>query len=349
MGESDAQELPLTLERALAGSKAGVLLEGLDGGTPLGFLSALGVLRIMSERLDRAGESDSPLRLAWRQLDAWRPIVFGWESLAVIGAAVYEDSLAWANAALLKFRYVKLEKRGPKAVGGLKAPAAVFRAWLSARRQARDEQAVEYAVALMCEEITEEIKGAATVEQHQDEGIALSGEAALDRSAERTFFDFTARNAQFLEQLECIRGHITLDRVLTALERGEADASAPRSMDWDPASDTPASIYTGYQRGFLPVHEWLAFRGLAYFPVGASGGKVRNAACSGRRLEGEFYWPLWEVPAGLDAIRSLVVYPNLSRLNAKAREALGITAVLCASLTKKADGRSGTFSPSRRA
>lgn len=60
-------------------------------------------------------------------------------------------------------------------------------------------------------------------------------------------------------------------------------------------------------------------------------------------------WPLWDVPADPETVRSLVAYPGLPRLDAAARRALGIAAVLRAGLTKKADGKSGMLRPSRPA
>lgn len=347
MAESAAQGSLTSGNSSASAPEGGVLLGGIDGGTPLGFLAALGLLRIWVERQGGDSEAGSDPRLSWRQLDAWRPSFHGPTSLDEIAVAVHEDAGMWAQAPLLQFRYVKLEKKGPKTVGGLKAPVAVLRAWLIERRKLRDEASLAYAAALMCESTTEEIANPATLEQQQEAGIAVSQDVRLDQSTERTFFDFTARNAQFIEQLEHIRAHLDPNIIRAALERGESDPNTPRSMDWDPAADTPGAIYTGYRRGFLPAHEWLAFRGLVHFPITGQGTRVRNTACSGRRLDGELCWPLWSVPAGLDAVRSLVAYPGLARLNADGRRALGIVTVLCAGLTKKADGRSGTFSPSR--
>lgn len=74
---------------------------------------------------------------------------------------------------------------------------------------------------------------------------------------------------------------------------------------------------------------------------------MSTTACTGRRLAGEFVWPLWEVPVGGRTIRSLVAYPALERLDSSAHTALGIVAILRAELTKKADGYSGMFSPTR--
>lgn len=323
----------------------GILLRGIDGGTPLGFLAALGLVRALTER-SNGGQP----KLSWERLDAWRPVLHGPSSFEEIARVVDEDARAWADSALLEFQYVKMEKNGPKAVGGLAAPLAVVRAWQMERRRTGDELSLEYAAALMCDGKTETAKKTASADDYRSNNIPFSEDVPPEEIVERTFFDFTARNAQFLEQAKHIRKCLDLDRIRAALERGEPDlqaASETRSLDWDPAADTPAAIYTGYRRGLLPVHEWLAFRGLVFFPMTGNGRKVRSTACSGRRLAGEFYWPLWKTPVGADAIRSLVAYPNLRGQRADARKAIGIEAVYCADFTKKADGRSGVFSPAR--
>lgn len=187
------------------------------------------------------------------------------------------------------------------------------------------------------------------MEQLREHGLETDPDAPLDHAAGRTFLDFTARNAQFLEQVEAIRGYLDPTIVEAGLHSGRVDAAAPRSMDWDPMADTPGAIYTGHSRGFLPVAEWLAFRGLVALPVSSRGAAVTTTACTGRRLAGELIWPLWEAPAGPETARSLLAWPGLDRLGPDARRALGITTVLRANLTKKADGYSGMFSPARSA
>jgi hypothetical protein len=325
----------------------GIMLEGLDGSTPLGFLAGLGAQRVLA---DQAGKSEQRApRFSWRMLDAWRPVFHGPLSLDAIVDAVYDDAREWESAPILGFRYVKVEKQGPKLFAGLKAPIAVLRRWLAERRDAGDDRSLAHACALMCEEASEQIEDAASAEQLAAVGIEADVEAPLDRASLRTFFDFTARNAQFLDQIAAIRGYLDRDAIERGLRIGEPDGSAPRSMDWDPTADTPGAIYTGYTRGFQPVAEWLAFRGLACLPVAGTGFRIRTTACTGRRLAGEFVWPLWEVPAGPETVRSLVAWPGLDHLGVEARQALGIATVLRADLTKKADGYSGMFSPSRPA
>jgi hypothetical protein len=82
---------------------------------------------------------------------------------------------------------------------------------------------------------------------------------------------------------------------------------------------------------------------------GGRGGALATTACTGRRKDGTFVWPLWEEPAGPESVRSLVAWPALDRLDAGRRRALGIAALLAADLTKKADGYAGMFSPARPA
>lgn len=325
-------------------TSVGLIVPGIDGTTPLGFLAALGLLQVLE---DSTGHEQEMPCLSWNQLDAWRPIVRGADSLQFVAQLVFEDRTRWADSPVLGFRYVKQEKQGPNAVGGLKAPLAVVRAWSRVRREKRDEESLAYGAALFSQDVTELNKKPATADDHRTVGIAVDTDIEMDRMVERSFFDFTARNAHFLEQIEKLRDYLTLERIHHALETSEGDYDAPRTLDWDPASDTPAAIYTGFRRGYLPVHEWLAFRALRLFPLAGSGSKVRMTGCKGRRLDGAFTWPLWERPASVGAIRALLGHPDLSGLTSGERLAFGVSALLSAGLTKKADGYTGTFAPAR--
>jgi len=321
-----------------------VLVRGIDGTTPLGFLAALGLLQVLKDSTDPAREAPC---LHWKPLDAWRPVMRGASSLDSVARLIFEDRTRWAGSPILGFRYVKQEKQGPKAVGGLRAPLGVVRAWARSLRDEKDEPSLAYGAALFCQDVTEPSDRSAGEEAHRAVGIPVDSEVPTNATVERSFLDLTSRNAQFLEQVEVIRDYITLEGIVGALETGEVDYDAPRTLDWDPASDTPGAIYTGFRRGYLPVHEWLGFRALRLFPLAGSGARVRMTACTGRRLEGEFIWPLWEQPASIDAIRTLLGYPELSRLTSEQRRAFGISELLSAGLTKKADGYTGTFAPGR--
>lgn len=315
------------------------VVHGLDGGTPLGFLAGVGLQRVLSARFPQ-------VTLAWRLLDAWRPVIQGVASFDIIVDGVLADTDSWKDSALLRFRYLKQEKRGPKSVQGLRAPIGILRAWLSLRRGSGDEEALAYACALMCETATEVIDEPVPSEIVAKDQLPVDEDGPLDSVSMPTFFDFTSRNAYFVAQVEEIRGYLTRDIVSEALSRGQL-VKAPRTLCWAPTADTPAAIYTGFEGGSLPVAEWLGFRGLACFPVSGTGDRMITTGCEGRRKQGEFIWPLWEVAAGVESVRTLVAHPSLARLDGDARHALGISTVLRASLTKQADGYDGMFSPAR--
>ncbi len=323
----------------------GIALPGLDGGTPLGFLAGLGVLRVL-----RGGEDDrstQEARLSWRLDDRWHPVVHGVEGgLETVVQRVARDAEAWATAPVLQFRYAKREKRGVKPVGALAAPAAVYRAWLKGRLDAGDLESLEYAAALAFEAANEPKKGGVTTEDLDEHGIPYDDAAPVERSTLPTAFDFTSRNAQFLEQVEAIRKSLDADSIRGTLRDGVADPRASRTLDWDPGADAPGAIYGSRSAGLRPAAEWLAFRGLAFFPVAGRGEVLHTTACRGRRKAGEFVWPLWDVPATAAAIASLLRCPGIDVLDPAARRERGIAQVFRSQLTKKADGYSGMFAPS---
>jgi hypothetical protein len=321
-----------------------IALPGLDGGTPLGFLAGLGVLRVVGGGKDNLSTQEP--RLSWRLADRWHPVVHGVEGdLETIVERVATDAEAWATAPVLEFRYPKREKRGVKLVGALSAPVAVYRAWLKGRLHAGDLESLEYAAALAFEAANEPKKGGVTEDELRRCGVPYDPAAPIDHSTLPTVFDFTSRNAQFLEQVAEIRKALGADTIRGTLRDGAPDPRADRTLDWDPAADAPGAIYGRRLFGLRPAAEWLAFRGLAFFPVAGRGGQLYTTACRGRRKNGEFVWPLWEVEATAPAIASLLRCPDLDRLDPATRRERGIVQVFRSRLTKKADGYSGMFAP----
>lgn len=322
-----------------------IALPGLDGGTPLGFLAALGVLRVLRGRED-VRIMQEPL-LSWRLDDRWHPVFHGVDGdLETIVQYVAEDAEAWGTSPVLEFRYPKREKKGVKLVGALAPPVAVYRAWLKDRLDAGDLESLESASAFAFEAASEPRKGGVTEDELRRLGIPYDDAAPIDRSTLPTVFDFTSRNAQFLEQVDEIRKILHADNIRDTLLDGTPDPRADRTLDWDPAADAPGAIYGRRLFGLLPAAEWLAFRGLAFFPVAGRDGWLRATACRGRRKSGEFVWPLWEVEATSLTIASLLRCPDLDRLDSATRRERGIIQVFRSRLTKKADGYSGMFAPS---
>jgi len=320
-----------------------IAVPAIDGSTPLGFLAALGVLKVLDER---NGKASAP-RLGWKLLDKWRPLYAGVDSFDDIVGAVADDVDRWAASTVLAFRYPKREKAGIKLVGAARPPVAILRHWLTDRLKNNDLQALEYMAAFTCETATEQAdqKKQLSPDDLRGIGIEFDRQSTLAQVTQSTHFDFTSRNAQFLEQVEYVRRGLARELIADGLRSGVRVSSAT-TLDWDPTADAPAAIYTVGSAGLQPVVEWLAFRGLAFFPVVGRQGAVRTTSCRGRRKDGSFVWPLWHTPIDLLAVSSLVRYPEIEKLDADERRALGVEQVFRCALTKKADGYTGMFAPS---
>ncbi|MBK8997904.1 MAG: hypothetical protein IPM35_19445 [Myxococcales bacterium] len=314
----------------------GVLVPGLDASTPLGFLAALGLLRVLDE--SATNDATAAPRLAFREVGRWRPVFHGVESLETLVGRVHADSEAWGGSPVLGFRYVKVQKKGPARFGGLTPPLGVLRGWMLARLFAEDQRALEYVAALIAETATQAVddEDLASPEQVRAEGIDVDSAAPAGRSCLQTAFDFSSRNMQFLDQIDCVREAIleSPNWIEGELVHNEPVSDWERTMGWDTLAKAPGAQYPRRATANRPATEWLAFRGLVFLPVFGRGKNVQTTACRGRRLNGEFIWPLWVQFATAHTIRSLLAYPELENSKPNALRALGVAQVFRARLTK---------------
>ncbi len=314
---------------------------GISGLTPLGFMAGLGMLdalRLASHPVD--------VKLSWAP-DEWSAVLHFDGSLDTVVSILVEDARTWGTSQVLEFAYPKVEKAGAKPFRGLKAPVPVWRAFLERLVAASRPEPLAFAAALASETATEEIPPAKqpTAADLVAFGVDKAAARECNRSVLPTFFDFTSRNAQFLDQVNVLRTQLTealFSRGLTGL--GEVP-TASRTMGWDAASDRPGALYS-YGSGTNPVLEWLAFRSLRYFPVAADGSQLRVACCTGRRKAGRFTWPLWTSPLDAHTIE-IAIRQNWSEHTRRTSQARGVELVVQAELGKAADGYQGVFLPSR--
>ena len=322
-------------------------LPGLDGSNPLGFLAALGVLRVLDEAA-KLRHTPAPL-LGWEGA-SWAPVLHRVGSLEVIATAVEHDARVWSDARRIRLAYPKLEKSGVKVFRGLKPSVAALSAWLAECLDEGDREVLDCAAALTAEPATELIPEAKRpqVADYFAVSCAFDPSAPLDLSTLPTAFDFTTRNTQFLDQVRLIGEIIDKDLLLAALTGDDSAGGrfAGRTMGWDPLAERPAALYS-YGRQPNPALEWCAFRSLPFFPVFGKGGELHTTGCSGRRKEGTFTWALWEPPIGTKVVRSLLSYPGLGDVTGGTRTAMGLSRVFRVRLAKAADGYTGVFSPTR--
>src|SRR5689334_9970433 len=93
--QSSVWQITARARRSSAMAEFDGVVHGLDGGTPLGFLAGVGLQRVLSARFPS-------VTLAWRLLDAWRPVIQGVASFDFIVDGVLEDADRWRDSALLQ-------------------------------------------------------------------------------------------------------------------------------------------------------------------------------------------------------------------------------------------------------
>lgn len=318
-----------------------LVLKGLDGAAPRGFLASLGVLDIAA----RASVAGVTPRLGWQHSGTWRPVLTGIETVGDLAALVLSDARSTNTDKLFGFSYLKLEKRGAKPVQALTPPVAVLRAYLRAKLDEGAWEIADFASCLMCENASTTIASEKRIESATlaSAGIPFDPVTSLTSAALQTPFDFTSRNAQFLDQILHVRDALSIDVVVDELTAGTG-AACPRMMGWDATAQPPSALFSSFRPAAHPAAEWMAFRGLAFFGLVAQANRIPMPSFTGRRKAGRFSWVLWKGLLPSDVIRTCVARASLLT-DAAERAARGCLAAFSVSMMKDATGYEGAVSP----
>jgi len=314
--------------------------DAIDGANPLGFMAALGTLRLLANALPEAN-----VRLSWRQFaSAWRPCLH--TSVPMTKAQV--ANLTQANGVRLDTMFTtgllsdslaaspKNKKGAPAWLDKLKFPLLPLRAFMSAAAQRRDPGA-EFAGAWSSE-------------------IASEGDGQ-EEVGKRTRFDFTAGQQALIAMLRELGQSCTSSHIEAALFNGWDYKPGIISLRWDPqdekrqyalqASDpTDAAHNPGLAEcgaNFLAVEALPLF---SFVPNRAAG---QPGFCDDRNQR-SLSWPVWEMPLSLDAIRGLLTDAAVDSGSGSVarRRALGLGAVFRSSIVMPS-GRYRCFTPARPA
>ncbi len=295
-------------------------LTGLDGANPLGFLAALGALRVLHDRGHEA-------HLRWELAGRWTPVLGVGMDRAGLIAALDEDRAGWSRELALQLCYHKDGGLGG-AVRDLKPRPKDLRDWLD--RLAREGSARSRALS-----------------------AAFFAEGVVDNNGNTkpTALHFTAGQQQFLAMALGLQAGVSAADLHEALfgpwtYRRELpvfgwDSSAARDYALR-ASDPSKDKKTG-----VPGADWLALMALAFFPLSPAGERVLTPGCTGGWKTGVFTWPLWTVPLRAPTVGSLVSLPGLPALSAGDRRARGIGAVFASGIRRSEQGGYGSFKPAR--
>lgn len=294
-------------------------LPGVDGSNPLGFLAALGLLRVVP-RAKLGFSGDGSFRAFLDEFD---------KSKSDLAALVAADARSSEDPnAPWRFTYTKAatKKQGPQEVADLKPPPDVFKQFLATCIKSwlmGNEEAAAYAASYGTD-------------------VAVDGKG----NTKPTAFHFTAAQQTFLGAVEIIRASVNEKWVMTSLFAGHGEQPGS-NLRWDPGAERNWALMASNPSGDgtrvdAPL-EWLAFRGLPLLPSFPHGMRIITTGVSGRGDDMTFTWPVWSIPASLQTIRSTLQLDWSGA--ARERSARGVFAI-CSSGIRRTSQGFGNFGPS---
>jgi hypothetical protein len=187
---------------------------------------------------------------------------------------------------------------------------------------------------------------------------AIVAEGAFDQNqkAKPTHLHFTAGQQQFLEMVRTLATEVDRQLLQQAICGPWAYDSPLPSLSWDVRGERVYAVRatnpSKEKRLGVPAADWLAFRGLVFYPVSLTNGSLRTTACDKDWKKSAFRWPLWAVPASREVVRSLVADERLvSRGSSSGRgvprsaelRARGVICVLESPIRRSDQGGYGSF------
>ena len=301
-----------------------IVMPGLDGANPLGFMAALGVLRAVGER------SPGP-RLSWREDGTWRPVLHGYPGdLEALLDLLDADRQEMLEEPALALAYAP-EGEGKAALErDLKPPPPLFRRYLEelvAEAEPEKRRGVDWAASFASELVTD-----------------------LGGKTKPTALHFAAGQQRFLAMVDLLRQETTRRDLSEALCGPWQYSRELPVLGWDNTASRDyalrASNPSTDKKTGVPGADWLAFRGLCFLGVVPRGTQQHTTGCSGGWKSGRFQWPLWTVPLAGDVLGSLL-RQDVSAMSNQERAARGVGVLYRCSIRRSDQGGYGSFRPSQ--
>lgn len=304
------------------------LLAGLDGQNPLGFLAAVGLLRVLDDDAQRRGVALPTL--AYPDAGDASPMVRTDLDLDAIVALVLEDARQQGENPALQFAYGEDGRRA--------RPGDA-----SAIRDLKPLPPIARELLIECASQPRRVAGLAA---------AFFSELVQDRTkgnTKPTAFHFTAGQQSFLTMVDDLRTGIEDSDVREALIGPWRNASTLPSLTWDSSVSRyyalRASNPSGEKRGGVPAANWLGIVALEAFPVVPVNDALETTAIQGKWKTSVLRWPTWIPYATFRGVSSLLRV-DARRWSAPERKAVGISQVYSARIQRSDQGGYGSFLPS---
>ncbi|MGH3407526.1 MAG: type I-G CRISPR-associated protein, Cas3-extension family [Streptosporangiaceae bacterium] len=295
-------------------------LPALAGTNPLGFLAALGAL-------DALAAAVPGVTLRWTDDVVPHAILGGIADSDAVLDVLERDRESWNDSVLLGF-----PEGSP--LPDAKPDGRLLRQWFETVAQTETGRAAS------------------------DHLCALVAEGAFDGKggkAKPTHLHFTAGQQLFLGMVRTLAHDVDRERLREAMFGPWAYDSTLPSLSWDVRGERIYALRgtdpSPEKRRSIPGADWLAFRGLVFYPVvRTSRGSLRTTACDAEWKRSAFRWPIWSAPCSRDVAMSLVADETLvstsrrTRLQPEELAARGITSLLEAPIRRTDQGGYGSFS-----
>ncbi len=302
-------------------------MSGLRADTAHGYLAALGVMQAL-----RHSRFDA--RMSWTADFNPHAVLHGLDSTENLYEAVLNDRDRRMTGVVLGYP-------NGQPFPTLGRSPLEFANWLDAVEQA--DRAENPDVDLWC-------------------GLLVEGGVTGAGKSKPTHFDFTAGQQQFLKIARTLGAGLTEAKLAEAIVgpwlwkgtestlRFEASGERLGALRATPPAQDKASG--------VPGADWLAFLGLAYYPLALRPGRERprviTPACDAGWNRSAFRWPVWREPLNHATVAAVVTHPSLVSEKEEERTtdresltAMGVRSVWQCPITRSAQGY-GSFGPSSR-
>lgn len=291
-----------------------VMLGGLNGANPLGFLAGLGCLRMAARR-------ETSVRLAWKLAGQWRPILHGFDSEARL-----LDVLEAASSEITA---------GPdlsESLGNnITVSTGSFR--LFAVQAAECPEWSPFAAAFGCD----------AIEDERNKRLQYT----------KLCFITGSGHQNFLETIRQLRARVTREHLRRALFESMDPIDKGLSFRWDPADAREYALQWNNPGPEGVQACWgagrLAIEALPFFPALPRRGVLETTAFV---TKDEFRWPIWSDPLSVGAIRSLLSNADiLAGRNRRALRSRGIEELFASRRVRIGEGANFkvSFRPARPA
>lgn len=262
-------------------------LNAIDGSNPLGFLAAIGTLRLAALEWP-----ESDISLHWYQASSWTPILSGCPE---------SDEYSLCSA-LLQAPAVPIEDLMMLGKNITVAPGKFreFTAKALNQTSLKDRRMGDFAAAFGCEDCQDE----------KNERIRYTQLCFITGSGHQ----------DFLGTIAALREVVSVERIYEALFGGWQCSDKSFSFRWDPSDAREYALRWSDPSKEGAWTTWganrLAFEALPLFPTQPQKDRLSTTAFASRRSEGqprrdELTWPMWAHPLGVDEIKSLLSLTEL--------------------------------------